>query len=85
MESGASVTIADAMKYLSMDMKIAPEETESENIDDADKSEGEEEKLDDDPNLPKVRIPYASDKIYAYKHFSAVNVSGVLGKASISL
>lgn len=59
MESGASVTIADAMKYLSMDMKIAPTaDPEDENVDDAlsDEEENPEPKpiLDDDPNLPKV-------------------------------
>lgn len=61
MESGASVTIADAMKYLSMDLKIAPTvDPEGENADDAVNSEGEENAepkpmIDDDPNLPKVR------------------------------
>lgn len=62
MESGASVTIADALKYLSMDMKIAPLPSESETTDDAENSDGEEHGeenpkpvIDDDLSLPKVR------------------------------
>lgn len=60
MESGESVTIADAMKYLNMDLKIAPEDTESEKAEDAQENSDDEENpepkpvLDDDPNLPKV-------------------------------
>jgi hypothetical protein len=51
MESGASVTIADAMKYLSMDVKIAPQPTDEEN---ANESETDDAKPEDDPSLPKV-------------------------------
>lgn len=61
MESGASVTISDAMKYLSMDIKVVAEKPEGENSEDAEaKSEDgddPEPKPDahDDPGLPKVR------------------------------
>lgn len=51
MESGASVTIADAMKYLTLNVKIAPEPSDDEN---ADESEIDEAKQEDDPSLPKV-------------------------------
>lgn len=61
MESGASVTIADAMKYLDMDVKIAPEkapqpETSAaeENEDDPESDEPKPQEEDDDPGLPKV-------------------------------
>lgn len=60
MESGASVTIADAMKYLDLDIKIAPELKEEKNEDEDQKSEDEEnqepdlDKDDDDSSLPKV-------------------------------
>lgn len=59
MESGASVTISDAMQYLAMEIKITGEkQAETENSDDAgDKSETDEPKPDeaeDNPNLPKV-------------------------------
>lgn len=59
MESGASVTIADAMKYLELDIKIPEEKPEAEEAASV-KSETDdspEPKLvnDDDPNLPKVR------------------------------
>lgn len=58
MESGASVTIADALKYLAMDIKIAPEIKDDEDEEDQ-KSEDEENNepdpdKDDDSNLPKV-------------------------------
>jgi hypothetical protein len=51
MESGASVTIADALSYLALDIKIAPEQTEEEQ---SNESETDEVKPDDDPTLPKV-------------------------------
>lgn len=62
MESGASVTITDAMKYLSMDIKIAPEVTEELETADEDLSDDEENaepkdpkpNPEDDINLPKV-------------------------------
>lgn len=62
MESGASVTITDAMKYLSMDIKVAPETAEEletvdeEKSDDGENAEPKEPKQDpeDDINLPKV-------------------------------
>mgnify|MGYP007092095041 CR=1 FL=1 len=70
MESGASITIADAMKYLSLDISVPPlkpaaeskpkkEETEGEEHgeDDPDEDKGDEPEPDevDDPGLPKVR------------------------------
>lgn len=60
MESGASVTIADAMKYLAMEIKIPvekPLQTESadeENEVDPENNEIRSVDDDDDPNLPKV-------------------------------
>lgn len=60
MESGDSVTIGDAMKYLAMEIKILPEGPEAEkpdeDEDESDEEENEEPKPDpeDDPNLPKV-------------------------------
>lgn len=61
MESGASVTISDAMKYLSMDIKVVSEKPDGENSEDAEaKSEDDENPepkpdAQDDPSLPKVR------------------------------
>ena len=60
MESGDSVTIADAMKYLAMEIKIMPELPEApkpeEIEDESDDEENDEPKPDpeNDPNLPKV-------------------------------
>lgn len=62
MESGASVTITDAMKYLAMDIKVASETSEEletvdeEKSDDGENAEPKEPKQDpeDDINLPKV-------------------------------
>lgn len=65
MESGASVTIADAMKYLDMNIKIPSEKVEQPETSAADDDENEvdpeseEPKLqedDDDPGLPKVSL-----------------------------
>lgn len=72
MESGASITIADALDYLAMDIKIAPEPVVpdmKEEGDDEDDGEAKPEnlevklesgddplKVDDDPTLPKVRL-----------------------------
>lgn len=62
MESGASVTISDAMKYLAMDIKITSDLPEEHEIVDEDKSDDDEPKEpkeskpdpEDDINLPKV-------------------------------
>jgi cysteine synthase len=62
MESGASVTIADAMSYLGLDIKVVPEKPEDEKANETEKEETEEEEpkaevenqFEDDPNLPKV-------------------------------
>lgn len=62
MESGASVTIADALKYLEMDVKIPAEKlllaetssAEDENEVDQENEEPKAQYEDDDPNLPKV-------------------------------
>jgi hypothetical protein len=59
MESGASVTIADALRYLDMDVKIPAEKPESpqtddENEVDTEDTENKPQVEDDDPNLPKV-------------------------------
>lgn len=50
MESGASVTITDALSYLALDIKLSPEPAD----DDPNDSETDEAKPDDDPTLPKV-------------------------------
>lgn len=61
MESGASVTIADALEYLAMDIRVVTEKPVAEHSEEADtKSEGDDEESEtksdpeDDPNLPKV-------------------------------
>lgn len=61
MESGASVTISDALKYLDLDIKVAPEKPDTENegdaalkSDDEETEDKEEPHKEDDPNLPKV-------------------------------
>lgn len=63
MESGASVTIADALKYLDMDVKIPVEKEKQETSAAEDESEVDPEESsepktseDDDPNLPKVGL-----------------------------
>lgn len=95
MESGASVTIADAMEYLAMDIKIAPEEKEeNEDLDGEDqKSEDEEnrepdpDKDDDDSLLPKVcSVSLINDVFQPTECFSyAVFVSRLSREASICL
>lgn len=62
MESGASVTIVDAMKYLAMDIRIPVEKppqaetlpADEENDDDPESEEPKPVEDDDDPGLPKV-------------------------------
>lgn len=59
LDSGDNVTIADAMKYLAMEIKILPEVPEAEKPEEDEnisEDENEEPKADpeDDPNLPKV-------------------------------
>jgi hypothetical protein len=60
MESGASVTIADALKYLDMDLKIPAEKEKSETALLEEENEVDDDvepkppNADDDPNLPKV-------------------------------
>lgn len=56
MESGTTVTIADAFKYLAMDIKVPSLKVEEEKEDDDDDDEEDEPKLEpvDDPSLPKV-------------------------------
>lgn len=58
MESGESITITDALKYLTMDIKVAPLKPKNENAD-GNRSEDEDDveakpEPDDDPTLPKV-------------------------------
>lgn len=62
LESGASVTIADALKYLDMNLKIPmekekPETAEDENeVEPENNSESNILESDDDPSLPKVSL-----------------------------
>ena len=56
MESGASITISDAMKYLAMDIRIVADDSDTENPNESETEDKEDTKPDssDDPNLPKV-------------------------------
>ncbi|CRK91176.1 CLUMA_CG004861, isoform A [Clunio marinus] len=69
MESGASVTITDALNYLSMDIKIIPEDSTEENI----KSEDDETDTKEDPeeelNLPKSLCQECLEKLQSAYEF----------------
>lgn len=97
MESGASITIADALDYLAMDIKIAPEPVVPEMKEEADdeydgeaKPENPEAKPesgdDDDSTLPKV-ISLDFSHSFAYRNICSilVDVPGMFGKAADGL
>lgn len=59
MENGKSITIGEAINYLSLDIKIPPFKSENEEnaeYDDEDEDSEHKHHIDDDPNLPKVSI-----------------------------
>lgn len=54
MESGDSVTIADAMKFLGIEIKILRNSDENENKSEDEENHEPKQDPENDPNLPKV-------------------------------